>query len=207
MSNRRVTSVGTEVASLLATKLRVITSHQIAAAYFAERKDPRECAGRLARKLEAVGLAKAWRAVITHVDTPMPLLAWRPIDEQPDIPAIAWANQKRWQSATPTRTVCLTSTERAKAMFGGSCREPRHRELEHDVAVTSVYLRLALQEPEVLAAWQHEDGLLKSCDKRPDAVLARMGQKTFIDILGRGYTRDKISQIWAAYQASSLELW
>ena len=184
-----------------------MTVQQLAENFYQERMRPVECACRAARKLRQEGYAESWPAMVRILYLEGPLLNWTPGASVPEFGKLAWANQKRWNSQFPGKTTCLTSTRKARSEFGGTCRAPRSRELEHDVGVTQLYLQLRCQTPQVAASWKHEDSLSRTNTKRPDAVIEREGQPVAIDFLGRGYSRDKIVGIWKHYRHSRLELW
>lgn len=208
MATGTLSQIGREVMTILASKVRVMTSHQIAHTFFSTYQYPSQAAKRLTQKLQRQGLVRAWPTVITPIPTTSPLLVWNQEQSLPELGCLAWQNHKRWQTTDPLASVCLTSTEKANAQYGGQCREPRPRELEHDVAVTSVYLHLRGELPSVADTWTHEDSLPYQHDKRPDATIIREGSTlTLIDLLGRGYTRQKLEQIVGEHHEHQLELW
>jgi len=210
-----LTEITSKIAKILATEVRVMTVQQLAEHFYAERKRPVECACRAARKLRSEGYAETWPAMVRHLFLERPLLAWFPEASVPKfgklgVPKfgkLAWQNQKRWNRNFPRKTICLTSTSKARSEFGGDCRTPRSRELEHDVGVAQLYFHLSWQAPQVAASWKHEDSLLHTNEKRPDAVIGREGQPVAIDLLGSGYSREKIVGIWKHFRHTRFELW
>ncbi len=202
-----LTEITSKIAKILATQVRVMTIQQLAEHFYANRKGPVECARRAARKLRQEGYAETWQAMVRHLFLEGPLLAWFPGANVPEFGKLAWQNQKRWNQRFPGKTICLTSTPKARSEFGGTCRAPRSRELEHDVNVAQLFLHLLRQEPHAAASWQHEDSLIHTNQKRPDAVIERAGQPVAIDLLGSGYSREKIAEIWKHTRHTRFELW
>lgn len=134
-----------------------------------------------------------------------PLLRYAPEDPAPNLAAVAWQNQKRWKAAKPRRAVCLAATDKARLELGGSTRPHRPVELEHDLAVAAV--RLHLLRSHWAGRWRHEDAFLPQHGERPDATYTRDGVPVTVEVLGRGYTREKIERIWRAHSGGTLELW
>ncbi len=201
--------VPSEIARILATKVRVLTAHQIAQHFYSGMTDPLACAHRAIRKLAAAGFGHSWHASVTHLEMPTAILERDPQQVASySSQQIAWQNAKRWQAGALTRTSCITSTEKSRAYFGGRCRPPRSRELEHDINVAGLYLNLLRTSPEAAITWTHEDSFTQHSTIRPDAtVIDTDGQLVAIDLLGRGYSAEKIAQIIRRHGDGRLRLY
>ena len=193
------------VITLLARDCRVITVRQAASAFFSNRRDPLDCARRAARTLVRLGLATIRPGCMGRLHAKAPLLQFRPGDATPNFSALAWQNQKRWQAIKPRQGVCLVATEKARLALGGTTRPPRPRELEHDLLVTAVCLQL--KNNDTATAWRHEDSFAAEDGERPDARYERDGTLVTVEVLGRGYTKQKMDRIWRAHSGGPLELW
>ncbi|QDV73654.1 hypothetical protein [Botrimarina mediterranea] len=189
----------------LARHSRVLTVRQIAKAFFGTRRDPLDCARRGVRTLVRHKLAVADSLSLGVVAVEGPLCRYRPGDMKPNLAAVSWRNQQRWRAALARQAVCVRATENGLATFGGACRPPRPRELEHDASVGAVYLRLLAEGR--ADAWRHEDAFPPQAGERPDATYEREGETVTVEVLGRGYTRQKIESVWRAYREGPLELW
>lgn len=198
-----------EIARILATKVRVLTAEQIATHFFPEMANPLQCAHRVIRKLHVGGFGYSWQTSVTHLENTSARLEWNPEQETSYSPQhIAWKNSRRWQAAPLKRTVCITSTNKSRAYFGGRCRTPRSRELEHDINVAGLYLILLRKSPLEAATWKHEDHFDCHGSVRPDATLTDIdGQTVVIDLLGRGYSAEKIAGIIRRHAGSQLRLY
>ncbi|MAT67960.1 MAG: hypothetical protein CMJ58_00370 [Planctomycetaceae bacterium] len=195
------------IAEILATRVRVMTARQLARCFYADRQRPVECARRSARRLRTTGFAETFAAAAAELPAARPLAVCTPGDPPPPLAQLAWQNERRWQAAWPIRQTCLVATPQAAAEFGGRRRPPRRRELEHDLQVANVYLALRAQGPELVAGWTHEDFLPYGQSDRPDALLRTRNDTTVIEVLGRGYGRDRIAAVWRAHRHQTLQLY
>jgi len=202
-----LTEITTKIAETLATKVRVMTVRQLAEHFYGEKKDPVACAQRAARKLQREGWATTWPAAVRHLNIDRPLLCWNPGGGIPEFGKLAWRNERRWRNEVPRPSLCLTSTNKAKAHFAGHCRTSRRRELEHDINIAQLYLALCRTEPQVAATWLHEDALSHTHSARPDAIIERHSQTVVLDLVGSSYHREKLRDIWNHHRLKQLELW
>lgn len=193
------------VARTLACCVRVMTDRQIAGGFFSRRKDPLDCARRAIRALERSRLVVTRRCCIGVPSVEAPLLRCEPDGRVANCSTASWVNQSRWREAKARQATCVFASEAGRLAFGGSCRQPREDELEHDVAVAAVWLRL--QSDPSASDWRHEDSLPRESGYRPDATYTREGGEVAVDVLGRGYTRQKIDAVIAACGDRPLELW
>ncbi|WP_145113060.1 hypothetical protein [Botrimarina mediterranea] len=189
----------------LARRCRVLTIHQAAAAFYGGRRRPVESAYSAVQTLQKHGLVSTLRGSLGVVDPVAPLLRWGLTDGKPNLATIAWANERRWRDAKPRPTLCVFATDKGRLAFGGACRPSRDHEREHDLAVAAVYLQLLGSVG--VAAWRHEDAFPPRAGERPDATYERDGETVTVEVLGRGYTRQKIEAVWRAYRDGPLELW
>lgn len=183
----------------------MLTVGQVAEAFYSNRKDPMDCARRAVRTLCRRGLAEAWHTSLGTAPAPAPL--WRGVPNQSSFsgPHVSWLNEQRWRSVHPVRATCVQATARALDGFGGSCRPSRPTELEHDVAVAAVYLRL--RAAGITNAWRHEDACPHQAGPRADAAYRRGSELVIVEVLGRGYDHEKVSAIWRAHADRTLEMW
>lgn len=202
-----LTETTTSMLKVLSRRGRVLTGHQIGRTWYSHTKTPKESARRTASILEAAGFVKTQRQMIASVSGGPPLLDWTPGQSEPSFQRIAWANATRW-NVPLCRTLCVTATKRAHSLFGGSPRRIRPRELEHDVLVSEVFLRMREQDAELAKHWIHEDALegISSSDKRPDAII-ECNEQIIVDVLGRGYDAHKIERLWKRHNRSRLRLY
>lgn len=198
----------TIIAEILSCRVRVLTARQIARHFYAQYKGPMDCARRVIRTLVKQELACAWPVVVAELDVSQPLAVFEPRTPRPEVGHLAWRNEQRWNKASPARTICVTATVKALATYGGSCRRPRPLELEHDINVSGIYLSLLDHEPHVAATWLPEDEIetTEFDGRRPDAIIEH-DRPVVLDLLGRGYTREKIAGLVRHYQNHILELW
>lgn len=199
-----LTETMTEIITTLTTKVRLMTTDQLAQAWFSSLKRPKESANRAARKLTSDGLASKSKAMVAYVDATAPMASWKP-DAMPKQAweTISYANQKRW-NIPPLATTILTPTNLARSQFGGVKRSIRQAEISHDVTVTSVYLSLPTNQKQ---NWVLEDCLADEFNgKRPDAVI-QVAPPILIDVIGRGYSAAKIENIWNQFSNQHVELW
>ncbi|MEM7657579.1 MAG: hypothetical protein AAF399_15705 [Bacteroidota bacterium] len=105
----------------------------------------------------------------------------------------------------PRITTCVQATDKALATFAGACRPPRPGELEHDLTVSAVCLRL--KRLGLAEGWRHEDTFASASDLRGDATYLRKGEVVNVEVLGRGYGREKVAAAYRQHKESQLELW
>ena len=197
-----------EVVELLCRDVRVMAAHQIASRFFSGSRTPIRSANRLCRELERSGMAKKSRATVSLIDVSRPLLTWEP--NEPDEPiqfeSISYANSVRWtRGPQPRPTTVLTATSKAHGLFGGSSREVRNRELEHDLAVSALCLQIQ-QNPD--HQWISEDSIDVAMFNgyRPDAIVKSDGGILVLDVLGRGYKPDKIQRTFNHFRDYPMQL-
>lgn len=198
--------IRTQIARILATQIRVMTLQQIANHYCLRHTNSRAATRRLVKRLVRDGLVSTWATTAVHLPVAQPLLHWIPGQHHPHFGRLAWSNQCRWQAAIPAAAVCVVATDKARALFAGTIRPPRPRELEHDIAVTELYLQLRKQGLSD-NHWQHEDSFPDQSEKRPDAILTREEEPVFLDVLGRGYGHKRIKQLWRTFRHQQLQLY
>ena len=104
-----------------------------------------------------------------------PLFTWVPGEPGPDAHALSYAAEQRFAAPLePTRI--YYATPKAVRLFGGhaSGEMPNALQVAHDLCVTSVYINLLANDPEVAALYRGEDEMTEyrarfHCE--PDAFL------------------------------------
>ncbi|MCA9262587.1 MAG: hypothetical protein KDA60_02015 [Planctomycetales bacterium] len=193
--------ITSELLWTLCHKVRLVTTQQIAAHFYATAPNPCRRATSLCRKLARAGLIEKHCCSLASINVEKPLYSWEPSNgSRPDFDRLDYQNACRWQSAPKPETTIM-ATNRARALFGGFPRKVRHNELEHDVALTGVYLRLAARAPSVAQTFQLEDSISPQLfsGRRPDAILPGP-PLSVIDVIGRGYDAKKLQGIWMAFR-------
>ena len=193
-----------QVTKLLCNKVRTLATHQIQDRFFANAKSPRTATAKFVSRLVRDDLVVTSRISAARLSISSPLLVWLPSSaEPPNWERLAYANQKRWQ-IEPQHTTCLIATARAHGLYGGRPRRIRSLELEHDMAVAAVYLSL---DQHRARDWVLEDNIRPNSIRcrRPDALIEGT-DPTVIDVIGRGYSAEKIELIWRAFRNHRLEL-
>jgi len=185
-----MTQVGTQVAKILSRKVRILSVDQIADHYFAHRAVRHRAAMSLIRDLESEGLVTR-REVCIRQPTLRRLSIWQADDNvEPDFEDIASRSRKRWLATEPERTTVITANKKAVARFGGKFRQVRPQEVQHDLAVSNLFLTLT---PEQQQAWFSEDQLQNEFGtKKPDAVVVDGENIRVIEVVGSSYTSTKL---------------
>lgn len=203
-----LTDIGYEVLKALTHDVRVVSTDLIGKHLFQKTKEPRKSAAKLVRKLACDDYVTTQNRTIIGIDPHEPLLVCDPSKRiATDVLAkIAYANSRRWKQDTEEKlTVLVQATEKAKVLFGGKARTCRDTEIEHDLALASVFFRQAFRKPE--AHWNLEDqGLFNNNDYRPDAKLTE-DRPVLIEVVGRGYSAAKLTRIVTAPRTELLALY
>lgn len=141
-----------------------------------------------------------------------PLFEWQPGGEPPNVYALEYRLRSRFREhARPT--LLYYATRRAAASFGGAGGRLKHPlQTDHDLHVSTVYLRLREIDPETAAAWVSEDLFAKERrrQKLPDAILRDDdgGIRRVIEFAGR-YDAARLKAFHAdcASRGTPYELW
>jgi hypothetical protein len=161
---------------VLSTKTRVATRDQAVRVLARGGVESRRVGRRRLHVLSASGILACEDVPARPLlDLRGPLVAWRPGLPQPDLDALAWTLEKRWQEPLATTRVYFAGREGLR-LHGGVARGhlTNINQVSHDLHVTEVYLRLLAEEPALAAAWVGEEELGETrlkYQKQPDAVL------------------------------------
>lgn len=153
------------------------------------------------------------RVLMVHPELELngPLLRWTPAKRLPDFGQLSYRAQSRW-SKPPARRVVLTATEKAKRLYGGVLcgRKIRSRELDHDIALSAVFVHYANNRPDLASRWVIEDvlvaeGIHTDGSKVPDAVI-RGTPEVIVEFAG-SYSAKKLKEIHSAFSHQPYDLW
>lgn len=197
----------------LALRVRVLSVRQIARHWFAATSDPLRNARRHAQALAAGGFVELFsmpaRPEITLVEA---AVTWRPGDAPPDFARLSHQLTSRWnEPAAPTELVIATPRG-GGWLGGGGGRRPRRSEVSHDIALTGLYLRWAVQCRQTGDEWVSEARLRKmgfgEHARLPDAMVRNGDRWTAIE-LGGAYSADKLADFhrFCAARTIAYELW
>jgi hypothetical protein len=126
--------------SLLTWKTRVAADVQLAGVLGVADSERSAFVRRL-KQLARRGFLTRHLVAVALLVPEAPLVNWLPDLPEPDWQSVAWRLQSRWTSLSASRTWINAATRRAAAMVGGvggRLRQPM--QLQHDLAVTAVYL-------------------------------------------------------------------
>ena len=165
-----------EILRALTLKVRLFSLEQLAAAWWSPTRSGKDNARKRMSALAELGLVVRVRPLARPLPECLSVLAaWAPGQPQPELSALAWSLQSRWQKP-PQATTCFVASKRAASLFGGRGRgELKHDyQATHDLGVSAVYLQFREAAPEREEKWIGEDVLRPHYRKRklPDAVLA-----------------------------------
>jgi len=163
-----------EIAALLSTCVRVITSEQLARTVWGHIRSGRTCAYRHLTNLVRAGvLCSAKLRAHPELPLPIPVWLWKPGDSEPPFGVVSHRLRIRWTEALRPVTV-YTASERSARRFAGRGGTPSHpQQVTHDLHVTALYLRLLREHPADAERWVSEDALapLRRGQKLPDAEI------------------------------------
>jgi len=136
-----------------------------------------------------------------------PVALWQPYDAVPNFRALAHKLDARWSSCEPKPCQVWWATPQAVAEFGGVGGSIKQNlQIEHDLAVTEVFLRRGQK-----ANWRMEDVFEEGefGSKIPDAVVTdNTGAITVLEIGGQ-YSAARLEAFHVAMERLNLpyELW
>lgn len=165
-----------EVLRAITLKVRLLSLEQLASAWWTPTRSGRDNARKRMSALAELGLILRLRPLARPLpDLLSPLATWAPGDREPQLSALAWSLQTRWQMP-PRATTCFIASRRAASIFGGRGRGELTHDYQatHDLGVSAVYLQLKKDHPEREEKWIGEDILRPHYRRKklPDAVLA-----------------------------------
>lgn len=194
----RLTIRDQEILLTLSSRIRMLSLEQIAHTWWQTSKDAVDAARRRLRALEESQLLASYRVrSLPLLDISSPVLSWRPGEPEPDVGAVAWKLQSRWQGdARPTQV--FVATEQSARIFGGRATGKIKNQFQatHDLGVAQMYLQIRKERPELLEDWIGEDvyASKRKGQKLPDAVIASFPNATCNRVLLTDCT-------WPAYRA------
>lgn len=197
---------------VLTHSVRCLSLRQVAR-LLADANDAQRAARDLVRRLTLCGLVDT-RTVMAHP----PLRLLEPIYccasnvALPDFGALAYEVQSRWRLA-PERMIVVQATPRAAALTGGPLptRDAvRDTELAHDLTLGQIFLEHYLGRDEKL--WIPEDALRAEGWPRrdghvPDSLIRSPLGDTALELAGRSYSAQRLSEIDRAFRGMGYELW
>lgn len=161
--------------SMLVWKTRLAMLQQILTVWWGTSESAMRNGHRRIRSLCQSGWLDA-RQVLARplLNLSQPLNIWVPGDTAPSFDHLAWQTQSRWKCPARRVTV-LAASQRARQMIGGTGRRPLKNicQVTHDLHVTAIYLNYFREHPDLVNAWQGEDGIAvnRRYQVLPDALL------------------------------------
>jgi DNA-binding Lrp family transcriptional regulator len=193
----------TAILSVLTCNVRLATTEQLATLTGL----PTSTVFRQLRKLEASGWLESARVAIRRPKLDTPIFTWQPAQPTPNFSSLAYKLDSRWASLEPTPCHLWWTTPLAVAEFGGvGGRIKQPTQVEHDLAVAEVYLKLGAP-----SGWKMED-LFDECEfgtKIPDAALTDEDGTLCVIEIGGQYAASRIEAFHKAMKRVELpyELW
>ena len=212
-SNLSLDRIDRAILDLLTRRVRLATEDQIRC-YAETQLRSASSMGRRLRRLEKAGLLFREQALVGFIPFITPLHASRPGHADPDYDALAWRLEWRWAHAASESHALFWASPRAVQLFGGSSgwlRQPL--QIQHDLAVTAVFLRRMQTRPAQMAGWVSEDRLRqRSTELRlrgiPDAaIVADNGTLQTVIELGGVYPAEKLRRFHRNFRVFPYELW
>ena len=184
-----------EILMTVCHKVRALSLEQVAAVWW---KGKRDVANKRLAQLRDEGWVD-YEPILSHpvLQLDLPLVIWKPGNEEPDLGAAAWKLSNRWTDVA-RRTMAVTGTDTAAARLGGYAgRRLRASEASHDLSLAQVYLNLTAREPARAKGWFSEAQLYAEGegrgDRLPDAMVRTRREKTVIEF-GGGYSKKKLEE-------------
>lgn len=188
-----------QILDVLSDKVRLLALGQMARIWWAPGAV--QTARKRLRKLEEAGLIGRARVLANPMlELSAPLFSWKAGREAPDVDALAYTLETRWDSAPPELTTIYFATRaavnRADGCQAGFFAHPD--DAAHDLHVSELYLQLLTKHPELVPLWRSEDALPEPepFGFKPDAAfLNEAGDiRLYIEFGGR-YKATRLSKI------------
>jgi hypothetical protein len=180
----------------LANPLRVLTQAQLLDHYFHNARDKML---RVLRSHRAAGLITISTELVRgRREVLRPITIIKAGELPPSAEHIAYAGRQRWSEAIAP-TVIIRGTAKLAAYYGGEVQSVASASLSHEVALTDLFLRKRLADPDfhwTLVQAKPGAGPL------PDAISAAGG----LELIGR-YNGSTVSAKLAIAASINLELW
>lgn len=208
-----LTSRDRELLDTLAVRVRVLTLTQVARTWWGATANPkRQSRERLAR-LERAGWVETFTATARpELTLAGPLATWKQGGDEPDMDALAYALQVRWQESAKVQPMVTAKLQAGKLFGGDGGRKPRASETTHDLHLSSIYLKLRSENAKLASTWRSEARLAKEradgVGKVPDAMIIDRGQRRVIEF-GGSYSARKLREFhtYCAQQKWAYEIW
>ena len=158
------------------------------------------CGASLLSRLVDAKLLESANGAVTYFEARTPLYCWHPGLPSPRFHSVAWLLVKRWRAVEPRRETLCWATECAARLCGGTTEYLQHRnQVEHDLGLASVLVRMHETRPEAADCWIGEDILRRGHElhrrllaKVPDAAILGGGQAVKFVEFGGQYPADRI---------------
>jgi hypothetical protein len=204
-----MTNTNQSILDLLVHRVRVATVEQLTALGCSSP----DAAWKRLTALEKAGLVTRRQGVAVVLELAVPIVVWRPDQDEPEWPAIAYQLSTRWNQP-PRRHRFAAATEAAGERWGGyGGRMSRPGELGHDLTLTEVYLHFLRTRPREAKGWRSEARLMEELgegrgDRLPDAMVVTRTGKTVIECAGR-YDKRKLAAFhdYCRRRGLGYELW
>lgn len=185
-----------EILRTLTHRVRFLSLRQISRTWWTNTAAGVETARQRLRKLVHFGYLERIRVnVHPELPLPAPVARWEPDDTAPDFGAVSYALQCRWTRAPKPTLVFLASKQTARRLGGRGGRFKRDLQLNHDIHMGTLYLRLLREDPGRAARWISEDRLAaeRRGQKLPDAGIAgNDGKLASVIEFGGAYDRKHV---------------
>jgi hypothetical protein len=200
-----------EILEVLSRRVRLLSLDQVARTWWQTTRNATANAARRVAVLERRGLVHRMQAMTHELPAlAAPLVAWHPGEATPNLPALAYQLESRWNS--PLRPTVLVTASRTVGAWlgGGGGRHPRESEISHDLGLAGLYLRFRSDERDRAASWLPEDlfqpGELDGFI--PDAIVREGARPTLIEFAG-AYKKERLQKLHASCLRAGLsyELW
>lgn len=147
-----------------------------------------------AELLDSVSVALAYPEVVS------PLYSWHPGMPAPRFNSVAWLLVRRWRTAKPRKETLWWATEGAARLCGGTTGHLQHRnQVEHDLGLANIFVRMHETSPKRADRWIGEDILRRGheLDRRllakvPDAAILAGGHVVEFVEFGGQYPAERI---------------
>jgi len=203
-----------EILETLATKVKLLTVGQVARTWWPKVAEPEAGASRRLRALEGQGLIESIR-IVAHpeIDLTGPLICWAPPDPEPDLGALSYRLNIRWAKPFVVTAAVIATRKTANHFGGDGARYPKEAEQNHDVHLSTVYLRIRETNPLWAQHWISEQRIKRSRpdaygEKLPDAKV-QFGDVDRIVEFGGAYSKDKLQSFhaWCVKKSIPYEIW
>lgn len=208
----RITDREEQLLRALSRAVRVVRACQIGRLWNGPEAATESCEKRLLLLAQA-GYLEAFQ-VRAHPPLPLtePIWCWNPGDAEPPFSVLSDRLRTRWREALkPTKI--FTASKRTAHLYGGSGGRLSHPlQVNHDLHVAAIFLRLLRESPLEASGWISEDTLARTRrgQKLPDAeIYDPDGRLIKVIEFGGAYSADRCRMVHADCAERNLpyELW